>query len=71
VATKRTTMLLDTELMDEAAEILGTEKATDTVRASLMQTVRREHLRNLAAWEMPDTAEAELARQREWRAFDD
>ncbi len=62
--TKRTTVLLDTDLMASAAATLGTERATDTVRASLEQTVRQAHVRRLLAWELPETADEELAEQR-------
>ena len=61
---KRTTLLLDTDLMEQAAKALGTSKPTETVRASLRQAARRGHLRNLVAWELPDSASEELARQR-------
>lgn len=64
MAMKRTTVLLDTELLADAAAILGTERATDTVRASLEKTVRLHHLRNLAAWDLPESADEELAVQR-------
>ena len=67
MATKRTTLLLDTDLMARAAEVLGTTRATDTVRAALEGTVRSEHVRSLVAWELPDGAGDELARQREPR----
>ena len=67
MATKRTTLLLDTELVAKAAEVLGTSKPTDTVRASLGQTVRQARLQNLVSWELPDTAYEELKQQREHR----
>jgi len=60
-------MLLDSKLVAEAAEVLGTSKPTDTVRASLSQTVRQARLQNLVSWELPDTAYEELERQRESR----
>jgi Arc/MetJ family transcription regulator len=60
-------MLLDTELVERAAEALGTTRPTDTVRASLEQSVRRAHVANLVGWELPDDAAADLERQREAR----
>ncbi len=68
--TKRTSLLLDPDLVARAAETLGTERTTDTVRASLEQTVRRAHVRNLLAWELPDTADETLAEQRAPREFE-
>jgi len=70
VPTKRTTLLLDTRLMAEAAAALGTTKPTDTVRASLQQAVRRAHMRNLIAWELPDSAGELLEEQRGHRRVD-
>lgn len=69
--TKRTSLLLDTDLMIEAAAVLGTERPTDTVRAALAQAVRRAHLASLAAWELPDGADARLAEQRAPRRHED
>jgi len=67
VTTKRTTMLLDTELVERAAKALGTTRPTDTVRASLKQSVRRAHVANLVSWELPDDAADEFEQQREPR----
>ena len=46
--TKRTTLNLDTELLDEAAVILATEGNTETIHAALRDVVRRARLRRLA-----------------------
>ena len=43
---KRTTIVLDTELVHEAAEALGTTRQTDTIHAALSEVVR--HRRRLA-----------------------
>lgn len=64
MTTKRTTLLLDVDLLARAAEQLGTERPTDTVRAALAKAARREHVRNLVEWELPDEAERILAEQR-------
>ncbi len=66
---KRTSLLLDRDLVGRAAAVLGTEKTTDTVRASLERTVREAHVANLIAWELPDSAHETLARQRRERDF--
>jgi Arc/MetJ family transcription regulator len=70
MATKRTSLLLDTELMTEAAEALGTARPTDTVRAALEQAVRHAHVSNLVAWELPDAATQRLADQRVPRSLE-
>ena len=57
-------MLLDTDLLERAARELGTERASDTVREALGRVARREHLRNLLDWELPDDADQALAEQR-------
>jgi Arc/MetJ family transcription regulator len=62
--TKRTSLLLDPDLVAAAADVLGTRRTTDTVRAALEQAVRRAHLDRLVAWELPDSATAELERRR-------
>lgn len=46
--TKRTNINLDTELLREAAELLGTERITDTVHAAMREVVDREYRRRLA-----------------------
>jgi len=67
MTTKRTTMLLDTELVERAAEALGTTRPTDTVRASLKQSVRRAHVANLVRWELAEDAAEDLEQQRATR----
>jgi Arc/MetJ family transcription regulator len=61
---QRTSLILDTELMERAAQVLGTSSKTDTVRAALERAVRDESLKRLAAWELPDSAAQLLAEQR-------
>ncbi len=46
--TKRTNINLDTELLWEAAELLGTQRITDTVHAAMREVVDREYRRRLA-----------------------
>lgn len=64
---KRTSVLLDPDLMQQAATVLGTVRATDTIRAALERTVREAHLRNLVEWELPDSAAEELDARRRAR----
>jgi Arc/MetJ family transcription regulator len=46
---RRTTLNLDSELVSQAREVLGTTTSTDTVHAALRDVVRRQRLRELAA----------------------
>ncbi len=64
MATKRTTLVLDPELVAEASRVLGTERTTDTVRTALEDVVRHARIRNLVAWELEDDSADELERQR-------
>lgn len=50
---KRTSFLVETELLEEAAGVLGTKGPTETIRESLAETVRRARRRALAEWELP------------------
>lgn len=69
MATKRTTVILDTDLMRDAGVVLGTTKATDTIRAALERAVYEKHVRDLVAWELPDSAADDLdaLRRTSWR----
>ncbi len=40
---KHTTIDLDTELLRQASDILGTPRTTDTIHAALAEVVRRRH----------------------------
>ena len=51
---KRTSLILDTTLLDAAEGILGTRGPTATVREALSQTVRQADLERLAEWELPE-----------------
>jgi len=61
---KRTSLILETTLVEEAERILGTRGPTATVRESLRQTVRQEHLQRLAEWELPNDYPARLEEMR-------
>jgi Arc/MetJ family transcription regulator len=58
MATKRTSLNLDTDLVAQAREALGTSGTTETVHRALAEAVRREHLRRLAQWRFDDLEEA-------------
>jgi Arc/MetJ family transcription regulator len=49
---KHTSLYLDEELMKQAAQVLGTDGPTTTVRAALESVVRAHHLKSLASWEI-------------------
>jgi hypothetical protein len=67
---KRTSLILEPDLLKEAAKILGTRGPTATVRKSLEETVRREKLRRLAEIEFPEDALERLWEMRRPRTFD-
>jgi len=63
----RTSLLLDPELVARAAQVLGTTSKTETVRAALERAVRREHVKSLIEWELPDSASEQLDERRRTR----
>ena len=48
---KHTSLYVDEALLAEAAQLLGTNGPTPTVRAALEEVVRRRRLESLATWE--------------------
>ncbi len=58
---RRTSMLLDTELISQAARVLGTSGTTATVREALARAIRDARLEDLAAWELPASFPEQLA----------
>jgi Arc/MetJ family transcription regulator len=46
--TKRTSLNLDFELLDEAKEVLETKETTETIHKALKEVVRNERLRRLS-----------------------
>jgi Arc/MetJ family transcription regulator len=60
-------MNLDKELVAEAADVLGTEGATETVHAAMTEVVRSARRRRLAARELPDLTPAALGEMRRSR----
>lgn len=67
---KRTSLIMEPKLLDEAARILGTKGATATVREALERVVRQQRLESLARWEFPGDALERLAEMRQPRKFD-
>ena len=67
---KRTSMILDPELVGEAKQILGTSTATDTVHRALEEIVRRERLKSLAAWDLGGMTLDDLWEMRKPRTFE-
>lgn len=67
---KRTSLILDPPLLEEAEQLLETKGPTATVREALGRAVRQVHLERLAQWEFPEDALERLKRMREPRKFD-
>ncbi len=61
---RRTSVILDTELLDEAGSVLGTTRTTEVIRLALMEVVNRDKRRRLVALEMPDLTPESLDRAR-------
>ena len=51
---RRTNINLDTELVDEAAAVLGTQRTTDTVHAALQAVIDRAARERLAQRDFAD-----------------
>jgi hypothetical protein len=67
---KRTSLIVDPELLREAERAAGTKGLTATVRESLQRVVRQGHLDRLARWELPDDFPEQLEKMRQPRTFD-
>lgn len=67
---KRTTINLDLDLLDEAADALGTSRMTDTVHAAMSEAVRRQKLERLTRLEFPGMDLEKLKELRRPRSFD-
>ncbi len=67
---KRTSLIVEPQLVERAAEILETRGTTATVREALERVVRQADLERLAQWEFPDDALERLRQMREPRKFD-
>jgi Arc/MetJ family transcription regulator len=60
IATKRTNINLDTQLVDAAAAVLGTARTTDTVHAALRSVVDRATRETLVQRDFADLSPAVL-----------
>lgn len=67
---KRTSLIIEPHLLDEAADVLGTKGTTATVREALERAIRQERLNRLAQLELPEDFMDQLKRMREPRKFD-
>jgi Arc/MetJ family transcription regulator len=68
---KRTTINLDLELLDEAADALGTSSMTETVHAAMSDVIRRRKLESLSRRRFPDLTLESIEGNRRPRSFDD
>ncbi|WP_320672802.1 hypothetical protein [Patulibacter defluvii] len=62
---KRTSLILDTDLVAQAGAAIGSSRTTDTVRVALERVVREAAVERLLAWELPDDAFERFARRRD------
>ena len=64
LVTKRTSINLDVDLVDQAKAVLGTSEVTETIHLALTEIVRMQRLRRLASRDFPDLSPAALAEMR-------
>src|SRR3970282_531212 len=64
---KRTSLNLDLDLVAKAREVLDARTTTDTIHRALEEVVRREALRELAAWDLGGMTLEDLERIRQPR----
>ncbi|HEX3608568.1 MAG TPA: hypothetical protein VHU14_02675 [Solirubrobacterales bacterium] len=67
---KRTSLIIEPQLLEQAASVLETKGTTATVREALERVVRQAALDSLSQWECPDDFMDELKKMREPRKFD-
>jgi Arc/MetJ family transcription regulator len=67
---KRTSLIVDQELLREAERAAGTKGMSATVRESLQRVVRQAHLDRLAQLELPEDFSERLEKMRRPRTFD-
>lgn len=70
MAMKRTTVIVDTDLLSEAAEALDTKKTSETIRKALSEIVRRKRLESLLEWDLNGMTLEDLREMRKGRDFD-
>lgn len=66
----RTTINLDRDLVDEAAQLLGTTRMTDTIHAAMGDVVRRRKLEDVTRLRFPDLTLESIKEGRRPRSFD-
>lgn len=67
---KRTTINLDLDLLEEASELLGTARMTDTVHAAMGDVVRRRKLEEVTRLRFPDLTLQSIKEGRRPSSFD-
>lgn len=64
---RRTSLNLDLDLVAKARGVLDTRTTTETIHVALEEVVRREALRELAAWDLGGMTLEDLERLRQPR----
>ena len=64
---RRTSLNLDLDLVAKARDVLDTRTTTETIHVALEEVVRREALRELAAWDLGGMPLEDLERLRQPR----
>ncbi len=67
---KHTTLNIDTNLVIEAAAVLGTTGTTETIHRALAEVIDQAHLRWLAAYEFPGLTPCVVEEMRQVRSFE-
>ena len=68
---RHTTLNLDMELIEEARQVLGTARATETIHLALHAVIDRDKRRRLLEMGMGDLTPERLQELRQNRSFDD
>jgi len=68
---RHTTLNLDMELIEEARQVLGTARATETIHLALKEVIDRDKRRRLLDMGMGDLTPERLQDLRRNRSFDD
>jgi Arc/MetJ family transcription regulator len=67
---KRTSVNLDMELVQEASDVLGTERMIDTLHSALREVVRTRRLEELVEHDFPDLSLEALREMRKPAALE-
>ena len=68
--TRRTSLILDLDLVDQARELLGTTTTTETIHRALHEAIGFERRRSLASRDFPDLTVEALEKMRRPRTFE-